>query len=217
MFHGNHPLRWLALLGWLLTGAALAGTPGDPGEVIQTTADRLHQVLRQTPGDARDPARAYRLADEILMPHVDMERVSSLVLGRYWRSASADQKQAFATTFKRLLVRTYATALQELGDWEMRFLPVQLQPGGEQALVQTQLLRAGAPPMAVDYSMHRRDGRWLAYDLRIEGISLVTNYRSSFARLIQSKGIAGLIAELQARENTRTAGAGQTLAQHTRP
>lgn len=182
---------------------------GEPQQVIKSTSERLKQVLeedRQRLLD--DPAYVYRMADEIFLPHVDMYRVSSLVLGRNWRKASADQKAAFSREFKRLLVRTYATAMRELGDFEIRFQPGRTQSDQRRALVKTEVLRPGAPPVAVDYQMHHSKGRWLAYDVKIEGISLVTNYRSSFGRLIRQKGIDGLIQELatmnQAREPAKS-------------
>ncbi len=168
-----------------------------PQQVIQAASERLKQVLEQDHQRLiDDPAFVYRMADEIFLPHVDMSRVSSLVLGRNWRKATATQKDAFTREFKRLLVRTYATAMRELGNWEIRFQPLRTRPDEQHALVQTQVLRPGAQPLAVDYQMHRSKGNWLAYDVKIEGISLVTNYRSSFNRLIRQKGIDGLIEEL---------------------
>jgi phospholipid transport system substrate-binding protein len=99
-----------------------------------------------------------------------------------------------------MLVRTYATALRELGKWEVRFPALRSEAGDRNVLVQTQVVRAGSQPVAVDYRMYLKDGVWRAYDVMIEGVSLITNYRSSFARLIQTKGIGGLIEEL-ARTN----------------
>lgn len=199
-------------LGLLVTQVGASELSG-PQQVIRNTSERLRATLiedRQRLTD--DPAYLYRMADEVFLPHVDMARVSSLVLGKHWRKATPEQKQAFAEQFKRMLVRTYATALHELGDWEVRFPPLRMQPGEKRVLVQTQLIRTGAQPVAVDYSMYRKDGHWLAYDVKIEGVSLVTNYRSSFSRLIRQKGIGGLIEELAARNEDRVQSLGEPMA-----
>jgi phospholipid transport system substrate-binding protein len=181
----------------------------DPRAPLQAAADRLQGVLHgQRDLASGDPGRLYRVADQVLMPLVDMDRVSSLVLGRQWRSASTAQKAAFAEQLKRLLVRTYATALREFGDWQVRFLPLRSAPQGGRVQVRAELLRASsAAPVALEYSMHWRGGRWLAYDLKIDGVSLVTNYRASFAERIRRKGLDGLIADL-AQMNRSRASAG---------
>ncbi len=191
-------------LGLYLPQAGAGGLP-EPQRVIQETAERLQEVLREERKRLiDDPGYVYRLADEVFLPHVDMSRVSSLVLGRHWRTATVAQKHAFAEEFKQLLVRTYATALRELGDWEVEFPRLRMKPGAQSVLVQSRLIREGAQPVAVDYRMYRKDDRWLAYDVKVEGVSLITNYRSSFSRLIRQKGIGALIEELAARNDEKT-------------
>ena len=192
--------RVLIVFGFcLVTQAGAYGKTG-PQQVIQDTSERLRVILQENKQRLVDePEYVYRLADEVFVPHVDMERVSSLVLGKHWRRATPEQKQAFSDQFKRMLVRTYATALRELGDWKVDFLPMRTQPGEKRVLVQTLMTRSGAPPVAMDYRMHQKDGHWLAFDVSVEGVSLITNYRASFSRLIRQKGIDGLIKELAAR------------------
>jgi len=193
-------LASLLVLFGLWLSPVLAGAQDGPQQVIQETAGRLQQALKKDRQRLRNnPDYAYRLADRIFLPHVDMHRVSSLALGKHWRKASAAQKRAFSEEFKKLLVRTYATALREMGEWELELLPLRMKPGDKKVQVQSKLIRPGAQPVAMDYTMYRKGGKWLAYDVKIEGISLVTNYRSSFSRLIRQKGIDGLIAELAAR------------------
>jgi phospholipid transport system substrate-binding protein len=207
-------LRLCALfgLGWLAASAAAEGL-AEPQQVIRDTSQRLRTILledRQQLTD--DPTYLYRLADEVFLPHVDMGRVSSLVLGKHWRKATPAQKRAFAEQFKHMLVRTYATALRELGDWEIRFLPLRMQPGEKRVVVQTMVSRPGGPPVAIDYRMYLSDDSWRAYDVKIEGISLITNYRSNFASLIRQKGIGGLIEELDARNRDSMFSSGKPLA-----
>ncbi len=204
------------LVACLLGVSTLRAADDDPRQVIETISQRLQQVLEQNRERLKnDTAFLYRLADEIFLPHVDMSRVSSLVLGRSWRKATPAQKDAFILEFKHLLIRTYATAIRELGDWEIRMQAQRPRTVKGRALVQTHVLRPGAQPLAVDYQMHRSKGRWLAYDVKIESISLVTNYRSSFKRLIRQKGIDGLIEELAALNDAKESGQSSRVAAST--
>ncbi len=191
----------LGVLGaGLLMCRVAVGEPPDPQLVIQEASNRLRTVLQEDRAHLmQDPAYVYRVADRVLLPHIDMKRMSSLVLGRHWRKASTDQKQAFSAEFTRLLVRSYSAVLRESGEWEARFAPLRMQPDSKRVVVQSEVIRPGAQPVAVDYYMYLNGAHWLAYDVKIEGVSLVTNYRSSFARLIRQKGIDGLIAELEAK------------------
>ncbi len=196
-----------------ITATAGAKELSEPQQVIQSAAGQLKILMDQDRQRLMDdPAYLYRKTEEIFLPHVDMSRVSMLVLGKEWRNASISQKQAFATEFKQLLVRTYATAMRELGEWELQFQKQRPTADKRRVLVKTQVLRDGAPPLAVDYQLHRNGDRWLAYDMKVEGISLVTNYRSSFQRLLRSKGLNGLIGELKAMNRSQVKVPGKKLA-----
>jgi phospholipid transport system substrate-binding protein len=173
-----------------------------PEQIILSTSGQLKTLLREDSERLnRDPAFVYRMADEIFLPHIDLNRISSLVLGRHWRRASAPQKAAFSSEFKRLLVRTYATALRELGDWDIELGQTRMDTERNNALVQTRVIRSGAQPLSVDYRMHRKADRWLAYDVKIEGISLITNYRANFDRTVRQQGLDRLIEELTHKNN----------------
>ncbi|MCF7985665.1 MAG: ABC transporter substrate-binding protein [Thiohalocapsa sp.] len=206
------PLRSYALAALLLLipwpqGAAASGADLSPPEqVIQGVSDELMHVLRE---DRRlletDPAYVHRLVDRLFLPHVDFDRVCALVLGPFWRDATAEQRRAFQQAFKDLVVNTYAHAADELSAWEIRYLPVRASTRPDRVVVRTEVLRPRGNPVAVDYRMVRRDGRWLAYDVVVEGVSLLTNYRSAFTGIARERGLGGLIAELERRNATRTA------------
>ncbi|MEJ1355395.1 MAG: ABC transporter substrate-binding protein [Candidatus Sedimenticola sp. (ex Thyasira tokunagai)] len=197
------PLRHLSgltlfLLVLLLTPVgASAEKLAAPQQVIQDISDSLQGVLSDN-GDLlkSDPAYVYRLANEVLVPHIDFARVSSLVLGKHWRRASVSEREAFAREFRRLLVRTYSTAFHEFDMWEIRYQPLRMKAGSDDLSVQTKVIRPGAAPVAVVYRMHLKEGRWMAYDVKIEGISLVTNYRSGFARDLRKGDMTHLIQRL---------------------
>lgn len=180
------------------SAVAAADEPAEPQQIIQDLSNRLMDILESERERLKaDPAYVHRLAKEVLLPHVDFAKVSSLVLGKSWRGATTTQQTAFSEQFQRLLVRTYSTAFHEfIGDWEIRYLPVRKNKTGDKVLVRTQVLRTGGKPVEVIYRMHLKDGNWMAYDVQIEGFSLVTNYRGSFAKEIRQTGMDGLIRKI---------------------
>jgi len=203
--------RFLLQLVLLVTVPAVGRSVGEeeslskPQQVVQGISDELRRVLRR---DRRlletDRAYVHRLVDELLMPNVDYQRVCSVVLGPVWNDASPAQREAFGIEFKTLLINTYATAANELSEWEIRYVPLRLQPGDTEAIVRTQVLYPGGQPIDVDYRMHVKGGRWLAYDVAIAGVSLLANYRSTFVRIARQKGIDALINDLAARNAMRS-------------
>lgn len=175
-----------------------------PQQVVQRISDQLQQILQNNQERMReDPAFVYQLANEVLAPHVDFVHVSSLVLGKHWRRATDEQKQAFSRQFQRLLVRTYSTAFKEFQGWEISYTPLRMNEGDSDVAVHTLINRTGASPVAVVYRMHIQDGDWKAYDVKIEGISLVTNYRTSFSKEVRRSGMRGLIERITELNDSR--------------
>jgi phospholipid transport system substrate-binding protein len=176
----------------------------EPQRVIQQVSDGLMRVLREDRTLLQnDPAYVHRLVDELFLPHVDFDRVSALVLGPHWRQASQSQRAQFREAFKGLLIHTYAAALNELSEWQIRFPPERPSASGRDLTVRTQVMRPGGEPIDVDYRMHEKGGRWLAFDVSVAGVSLLNAYRSTFTQMAREKGIDGLIAELETRNAAR--------------
>ena len=187
----------------ILPITAAAGELSAPQQVIEDTSNEVKLVLnRDRELLNSDPSYVYRLVDEVLVPHFDLNRISGLVLGRYWKRATDDEKSSFQYEFKRMLVRTYSTAIDQLDDWELTFLPSRQGKNENHVLVRTQIKRNG-PPVAVDYRMQFKDDAWKVYDVKVEGMSLVTNYRSSFNRLIRTSGMSGLLSHLAQTNNEK--------------
>ena len=199
------PLLSMPLLLGLLFGPAQATT--GPDELIKTTAEQLVNAL-QAEGDRlkEQPERSYGLVEEIILPHVDARRISQWVLGTHWRTASPEQRQRFSDEFRTFLIRTYANAMVEFLDKVLEhadavhYAPLRLSPGEETVTVRTEIRRVdGGPPIPVHYHMHRSGEDWKIYDVSIDGVSLVTTYRSSFASRIRRDGMESLIEELALR------------------
>jgi phospholipid transport system substrate-binding protein len=196
------------LLALLFCAAASAGSPlpeEGPQGVVQRVSDEVMRVLREDRGRLQsDPDYVHRLVDEVFLPNVDFDRVAGLVLGPFWGEANPVQREGFRREFKALLIQTYASALYRLGDWEIRYPPLHLEPGQRDLAVPTEILRGQAPPVEVSYRMAFDGERWRAYDVSVEGVSLLSNYRSIFVRTARQKGLDGLIRDLAQRNATRS-------------
>ena len=169
-------------------------------ETVRITANHMMSAIsteRETLG--KDTARLHALVEKILIPHVDFERMSRWVLGKHWRRANNAQRQKFTHEFKMLLIRTYATAMLEFSREEIDFLPVRGGNKASEVVVRTAVRRSTQPPIPINYSMHLKDGQWKTYDVTIDGISLVSNYRSSFASELRRVNLNQLIATLAIR------------------
>jgi phospholipid transport system substrate-binding protein len=193
-----------ALLATHLTVAATGQELNPPQQVIQGVSDGLMRVLREDRDRLRtDPDAVHRLVDRLFLPNLDFSRVAALVLGPHWREASPAQGQAFEREFKTLLIQTYASALDGLSSWELRYPPMRLEPGQTRTVVRTEMRQPGGTFVAVDYRMAVKGDRWVAYDVLVEGVSLLSAYRAQFTEIARRRGIDGLIDELNVRNATK--------------
>lgn len=134
-------------------------------------------------------------------PYVDFNRVSALVLGKLWKKATRDEKLRFRKEFHSLLVRTYSRAFFEFKDWSVKFLPLKVKNGVKKVIVKTEILQPGLQPLAVNYRMILTKNGWKAYDIIIEGVSLVTNYRTSIKNEYKKTGSLNAVIERLAKRN----------------
>lgn len=181
-----------------------AGGPADALHLVQRTTNDLLQKLNQSRADiARDQALVYDIVRDVVMPEVDVPRISRLVLGKHWRSLSERHQHEFQNAFAKLLTRTYAAALVENSDaLTVRYLSATQSRSGRYFLVRTEVLRPGAPPLAVTYRLSNQDAPKLV-DTTVEGVSLVATYRTTFSSKLRSGGIASLLLAID--EKTREA------------
>ena len=170
-----------------------------PDKVVKNVADDVLNALRQDPDlRAGSQTKMAELIEQKVAPHFDFERMTRLAVGRSWRQATPEQQKALIEQFRSLLVRSYSTAYSAYRNIVIEVKPLKLQPGDEDVLVRSEIkLPGGAPPVGVDYSMFKSDSEWKVYDVTVEGVSLVTTYRNTFAEEIRQNGIDGLIKSLQ--------------------
>jgi len=160
-----------------------------------------------------DPGKIYSLVNEIVIPHFDFVSMSKWVLGKKnWRGASKSQRDQFVDEFRTLLVRTYAKALLEYSDEEIVYLPVEKNPDSNLVVVKTKINQSGSTAVPIDYRMHISGGEWKVVDLVVDGVSLVSTYRGSFASQIKKDGFESLISKLSQRNSTMVSGGTNTAS-----
>lgn len=189
----------LLLAALLWSGAAPAANPLPPEQVVRQASEQVLARLESEPAVQSERERLHTLIDEELIAHMDLERMARWVLGKYSRRIDAEQLGRFRQGFRSLLVRTYATALAEYNGQSMRFLPVR-QDAGDRVTVRAVIEQPTGPAIPIHFSLHNRDGAWKAYDISIDGVSMLTNYRTSFAAEIRRGGIEQLIESLNTRQ-----------------
>lgn len=171
-----------------------------PQLAIQDASDKLQQKL-QDKSFSQNFANVAQFVDQTIYPHTDFDKISELVLGKLWNTASSDEQTRFKREFQTLLVRTYSRAFVEFKDWTVRFLPLEMPNGTTKVIVKTEVLQPGLQPISVNYRMLLANGEWKAYDIMIEGVSLVTNYRSTFSNEVKNKGSLAAVIDGLAKRN----------------
>jgi phospholipid transport system substrate-binding protein len=182
---------------WLMAGTAFSASPDMASALVKDASQRMLVTLEKRRAEVdRDSTLIYKMVQEILVPHFDFERITQAAVGRHWSQATPAQQKELTTGFRELLIRTYAKALLRYSGQEIRYLPV--RPGADEGsvTVSSEIVQRGAPPLPVDYKLYLKGGTWKVYDVVIDNVSLVTNYRGSFAAQIRQGGIDGLVHRL---------------------
>jgi len=168
-----------------------------PDVLIKTTVQDVITIIKQDKDiQAGNQKKILDLVDAKILPHFNFARMTQLAVGKSWRTASAEQKQALVTEFRNLLVRTYTKAFTVYRDQTVDVKPFKMVADATEVSVKTSISKPGAPPVLVDYDMGKTAEGWKVYDVTIEGVSMVTSYRGTFNSEIQEKGLDGLIKTL---------------------
>lgn len=191
-------MRRLGALAILMMSGVTAADAPDPNAMIKGTSDALFEALNGRREELKaKPNELYRLVDEILLPRFDREYAGRLVLARHWRTASGEQRKKFVDTFYDFLVRTYAKGLLEFANNPTIILPY--RPGTKEgrATVRTKVTLRDGKVAPVNYSLRLTGDGWLIWDVTIEGISYIKNYRTDFNVEIRQNGLEAVIARLE--------------------
>ncbi len=190
----------LALFVFVVASGSYAAAV-QPDELIKHTSEKVLSTLEQNKEKyANQPEEIFKLVNDIILPHLDFRAMSKLALGKNWRKANTEQRERFVAAFKTMLIRTYSKSLTEYAGQEIRFLPYHPPAEGKRTTkVKTVIKQDGGPDISIIYSLRIKNDIWKVYDINIEGISLVTNYRHGFNEDIRKIGIDGLIDKLLAK------------------
>lgn len=192
----------LFLLAGLLPAASQAAdTP--PDVLAKSTTQEVLAILKADKDiQGGNVQKVHALVEAKVLPHFDFNRMTQLAVGKHWNAASPQQKQTLVKEFRSLLVRTYATSLTAFSNQAVDFKPFSMKPDDTEVTVQTEIKQPGGKPIPINYDMYKTAFGWKVYDVSIDGVSLVINYRSSFANTIRQSGIDGLIAMLEAKSRS---------------
>ena len=188
------------ILSFALASFASAEAEHPAMALVKDTTAKIQQAIKDKDADIKkDQEVLFDLVNTIVLPHFDFRKMSSWVLGKNWRKANDAQKKKFTDEFSRLLVRTYSNAFHDNADQQIDFLPIRGKPKDDDVVIRTEIPQKGGFPIPIDYKMHLKKGEWKVYDVVIDSLSLVANYRTSFNQEIKKSGIDNLIAKLADR------------------
>ena len=199
MFSKN--LKWfLLILCFIFNGVKAISLPSD---VVKATAESvISHIEKNRSVLEKNPEKIYDMVNQLIIPRFDFVSMSKWVLGKHWKQASEEQRSEFIIQFKELLVRTYARALLEYSGQEIKYFPVEQNPESNLAVVRTELTSKSSAQLPILYRMHQKNEEWKVVDVSVDGVSLVTTYRGSFATQIKKNGFDSLLNELS-KKNAR--------------
>ncbi|MDR2452357.1 MAG: ABC transporter substrate-binding protein [Candidatus Accumulibacter sp.] len=195
------------LAGWLLALSCACAQENSPDAMIRKITEEVLSVVRQDKDiQGGDTEKAIRLVEAKVLPHFDFQRMTALAMGREWRKATAEQQKRLADEFRTLLVRTYSNALTGYKDEAVSYKQTRMQPNDTEATVRSEIAQPGGKPIRLDYSVEKQPDGWKVYDVIVTGVSLVTNYRDTFAQEVRAHGVDGLIKMLSDKNRQLEAG-----------
>lgn len=187
---------------WLLVSLAVhvplsAAQDVAPDALLKALTADVITVIKQGNDQPRStPMKIADLVETKILPHFDFNRMTRIAVGRNWGAATPEQQKALTAEFQTLLVRTYSAALTSYRGQAIEFRPLRTAPGDSDVTVKSVLKQAGAAPLTMDYDMAKTLTGWKVYEIKVDGINLIANYRETFAAKVHAGGVAGLIKAL---------------------
>lgn len=184
------------------SGAAATGAAAEqPSQVVENVANKFLQDLDAHRAEYSSDPKALRAAvDRDVLPYFDVQYAARLVLGRYWRTATPEQRQRFVDAFENSMFANYGSALLGFRTDRLRVLPTRASPDAQDAFVRTQIRRDDGSTVTVIFALHRTPEGWKAWDVNIEGISYVKSFRDDFGAQIEAQGLDSVIQRLERGE-----------------
>ena len=170
-----------------------------PNVIVKNATEEILGLLRKNHSIyKKDTTALYKMVHEQIVPYFDFNTMSKLVLGRNWRTANSDQRERFTHAFRDLLIRTYATAILRYTNEKIVYLPFRAKPTDKKVTVKTKVVsKSGAPDVQLNYSFFNKNDAWKVFDVSIEGISLINNYRSVYREKVKKQGLESVIKMIE--------------------
>lgn len=183
----------------MLMMATAQAAPKPPDQVVQDATTQLQQLLHDNHDKYKaDSKLFYKVVNDVVVPHFDVRYIAQLVLARNWKTATDDQRSRFQNAFRDMLIRSYANALLEYHDSvKAEWKPLRMAADATDVTVSSNLLRDGKQPVPIGFAMRLTGDDWKIYDITIENISLITNFRSQFAAEIKKNGLDSVITRME--------------------
>lgn len=189
--------RFFALIAVLVSTAAFANTLPPDQLVKQITQETYVFVNQDAALQKGDTSKLIEWAEKSVVNSFDFNRMTSLAVGKDWRNATPEQKKVLVQEFRKLLIRTFANAFIGIKkEQTIEYKPFKMNPDDRDVVVKALIIKPGTKPVDVNFSLEKESEGWKVYDVVLAGISLITNYRESFAQEIRTNGMDGLIKML---------------------
>jgi len=196
---------FVLMAGFGVVPAAAAQLPA-PDELARSVTEEVLAIVRADKDiHAGNQKKVLDLVETKVLPHFNFMRMTQLAMGKHWRQASPAQQTELAREFRALLVRTYTAAFTQYKNQSVEYRPLRLAPDDTDVMVKSLVQQPSGQPIAVDYSMEKTNQGWKVYNVKIEGISLVENYRNTFNSEVQKNGVDGLIRALNGKNKEQAA------------
>ena len=188
--------EFLLLLGVVvaLVAPAAAGAPTDQ---LRAQVDRTLQVLDDA-ALKRNPTERHAQVRKLVEEIFDYQDASRRALGPHWNARTPEEREEFARLFADILDRAYVSKIDLYQGEKVAFTGEAIN--GDEATVKTRITTDKGTEVPVDYRVHVKDGRWRVYDVLIEGVSLVSNYRTQFNKIVTTESYAALVQKLRAKD-----------------
>ena len=171
-----------------------------PDVLVKNITTEVIDIIKQDKDiQAGNPKKIADIVEKRILPHFSFARMTRIAVAVNWRRATPEQQKVLTEEFKTLLVRTYSNALSLYRDQVIEFKPLRMRPGDDDVTVKSEIRQRGAQPVTLDYDMEKTPTGWKVFDIKVSGVSLITNYREDFAAQVRESGIDGLIKALVAK------------------
>lgn len=188
---------WILILCWIVAPLCFAGVVS-PSSELQQVANKMIAQLEHNKSNLGNMSVIRRIVNQVLIPNVDLARMSSSVVGRDWRAASPAQRAQFEKEFSYLVTTTYASALSSYDGDQVHFQPLREDFSAQQTMrVSSMIVRKNGQRIPITYDVTRHGDQWKVYDFSIEHVSMVQSYRSQFSGVLAQGGMPALLARIE--------------------